>query len=112
MFRYQLEQLVVENVLTFNEGFWIRLAARTDTCKSEDDKAWFFPGLIFSFYFKFSILELILKFTFNNQIILSKDVFIFYFIFTLQKDYEELAMSIMSIVDRLVHKTNVTSPPI
>ncbi|ONK58817.1 uncharacterized protein A4U43_C08F50 [Asparagus officinalis] len=56
----ELEQLVVENVLAFNEGFWIRLAARTDTCKSEDDK----------------------------------------------KDYEELAVSIMSIVDRLVHKTN------
>lgn len=56
----ELEQLVVENVLAFNESFWIRLAARTDTCKSEDDK----------------------------------------------KDYEELAVSIMSIVDRLVHKTN------
>ncbi|KAM6554772.1 hypothetical protein CsatB_015534 [Cannabis sativa] len=56
----ELQQLVVENVLAFNEGFWIRLAARTDTCKSEDDK----------------------------------------------KDYEELAVSVMSIVDRLVHKTN------
>ncbi|CAB4320430.1 unnamed protein product [Prunus armeniaca] len=56
----ELQKLVVENVLAFNEGFWIRLAARTDTCKSEDDK----------------------------------------------KDYEELAISIMSIVDRLVHKTN------
>ncbi|KAJ7967264.1 Laminin subunit alpha-1 [Quillaja saponaria] len=55
----ELDKLVVENVLAFNEGFWIRLAARTDTCKSEDDK----------------------------------------------KDYEELAISIMSIVDRLVHKT-------
>ncbi|XP_020113370.1 uncharacterized protein LOC109727621 isoform X2 [Ananas comosus] len=56
----ELEQLVVENILAFNEGFWIRLAARTDTCKSDDDK----------------------------------------------KDYEELALSVMSIVDRLVHKTN------
>lgn len=56
----ELQKLVVENVLAFNEGFWIRLAARTDTCKSDDDK----------------------------------------------KDYEELAISIMSIVDRLVHKTN------
>ncbi|KAK9286830.1 hypothetical protein L1049_015235 [Liquidambar formosana] len=56
----ELQKLVVENVLAFNETFWIRLAARTDTCKSEDDK----------------------------------------------KDYEELALSVMSIVDRLVHKTN------
>ncbi|XP_068319732.1 uncharacterized protein [Pyrus communis] len=56
----ELQKLVVENVLAFNEGFWIRLAARTDTCKSEDDK----------------------------------------------KDYKELAISIMSIVDCLVHKTN------
>lgn len=55
----ELQKLVVENVLAFNESFWIRLAARTDTCKSEDDK----------------------------------------------KDYEELALSVMSIVDRLVHKT-------
>ncbi|KAG6735913.1 hypothetical protein NC652_011617 [Populus alba x Populus x berolinensis] len=37
----ELQKLVVENVLAFNEGFWIRLAARTDTCKSEDDKACF-----------------------------------------------------------------------
>ncbi|XP_058110263.1 uncharacterized protein LOC131253310 isoform X2 [Magnolia sinica] len=56
----ELQRLVVENVLAFNESFWIRLAARTDTCKSDDDK----------------------------------------------KDYEELALSVMSIVDRLVHKTN------
>ncbi|KAL0384045.1 UNVERIFIED_CONTAM: hypothetical protein Sradi_2798800 [Sesamum radiatum] len=56
----ELHQLVVENVLAFNEGFWIRLAARTETCKSEDDK----------------------------------------------KDYEELAALLMSVVDRLVHKTN------
>ncbi|CAL1353641.1 unnamed protein product [Linum trigynum] len=55
----ELQKLVVENVLAFNEAFWIRLAARADTCQSEDDK----------------------------------------------KDYEELAISIMSIVDRLVHKT-------
>ncbi|XP_074585657.1 uncharacterized protein LOC141841391 isoform X1 [Curcuma longa] len=56
----ELDQLVVENVLAFNEAFWIRLAARTDTCRSDDDK----------------------------------------------KDYEELAASVMTIVDRLVHKTN------
>ncbi|XP_059460497.1 uncharacterized protein LOC132189725 isoform X2 [Corylus avellana] len=56
----ELQKLVVENVLAFNESFWIRLAARTETCKSEDDK----------------------------------------------KDYEELATSVMSIVDCLVHKTN------
>jgi len=34
----QLQQLVVENILAFNPSFWVRLAARTDTCKSEDDK--------------------------------------------------------------------------
>ncbi|XP_031502239.1 uncharacterized protein LOC116265636 isoform X5 [Nymphaea colorata] len=56
----QLQQLVAENILAFNESFWIRLAARTDTCKSDDDK----------------------------------------------KDYEELASHLMSMVDRLVHKTN------
>ncbi|KAJ3692757.1 hypothetical protein LUZ60_011852 [Juncus effusus] len=55
----ELEQVVVENILAFGPDFWIRLAARADTCKSEDDK----------------------------------------------KDYEELAQSVMSIVDRLVHKT-------
>ena len=42
----QLQKLVVENVLAFNESFWIRLAARTDTCKSEDDKARFLTWLI------------------------------------------------------------------
>ncbi|KAG9441772.1 hypothetical protein H6P81_017626 [Aristolochia fimbriata] len=56
----ELQKLVVENFLAFNEDFWIRLATRTDTCKSEDDK----------------------------------------------KDYEELASSVMSIVDHLVHKTH------
>lgn len=55
----ELPKLVAENVLAFNEGFWIRLAARTETCKSEDDK----------------------------------------------KDYEELAATLMSTVDLLVHKT-------
>ncbi|XP_010555273.1 PREDICTED: uncharacterized protein LOC104824803 [Tarenaya hassleriana] len=34
----ELEMLVVQNVLAFDEGFWMRLAVRTDTCKSEDDK--------------------------------------------------------------------------
>ncbi|KAJ0493702.1 hypothetical protein HanIR_Chr12g0589111 [Helianthus annuus] len=57
---HELQKLVVENILAFNEGFWIRLAARTDTCKSDDDK----------------------------------------------QDLEELASSIMTIVDRVVHKTN------
>ncbi|PKA50248.1 hypothetical protein AXF42_Ash017842 [Apostasia shenzhenica] len=56
----ELQQLVVENILAFNESFWIRLAARTETCKSDDDK----------------------------------------------KDYKELATSVMSIVEQLVHKTN------
>ncbi|XP_042509070.1 uncharacterized protein LOC122084695 isoform X3 [Macadamia integrifolia] len=54
-----LQKLVAENILAFNEIFWIRLAARTETCKSEDDK----------------------------------------------KDYEELASSVMNIVDHIVHKT-------
>ncbi|KAD2394428.1 hypothetical protein E3N88_41405 [Mikania micrantha] len=56
----ELQKLVVENILAYNEGFWIRLAARTDTCKSDDDK----------------------------------------------QDLEELASSVMTIVDRVVHKTN------
>ncbi|KAL6601700.1 hypothetical protein ACP70R_044920 [Stipagrostis hirtigluma subsp. patula] len=58
----ELDQIVVENVLAFDAGFWVRLAARIDLCKSDDDKAW--------------------------------------------KDYEELAENVMSIVDRLVHKTD------
>lgn len=45
----QLQKVVVENILAFNEGFWIRLAARTDTCKSEDDKAWFLTWLMLPF---------------------------------------------------------------
>ncbi|KAF7142947.1 hypothetical protein RHSIM_Rhsim05G0069500 [Rhododendron simsii] len=60
----ELQKLVVENVLAFNESFWLRLAARTETCKSEDDKAWFLL------------------------------------------DYEEFASTLMSIVDRVVNKTN------
>ncbi|CAN6475801.1 unnamed protein product [Victoria cruziana] len=56
----QLQQLVAENILAFNESFWIRLAARADTCKSDDD----------------------------------------------HKDYQELASHLMSLVDRIVHKTN------
>ncbi|XP_022763208.1 uncharacterized protein LOC111308830 isoform X2 [Durio zibethinus] len=56
----ELQKLVVENILAFNESFWIRIAARSDTCKSDDDK----------------------------------------------KDYEELATAVMSIVDRIVHKTH------
>ncbi|KAJ1440960.1 hypothetical protein SESBI_01637 [Sesbania bispinosa] len=57
---HELQKLVVENILAFNPSFWIRLAARNDTCKSEDDK----------------------------------------------KDYEELAATVMNVVDRVVHKTN------
>ncbi|XP_055961746.1 uncharacterized protein LOC126682911 [Mercurialis annua] len=34
----ELQKLVVRNVLAFDASFWIRLAARSDTCKSEDDK--------------------------------------------------------------------------
>ncbi|PWA47127.1 hypothetical protein CTI12_AA474170 [Artemisia annua] len=34
----ELQKLVVENILAYNESFWIQLAARTETCKSEDDK--------------------------------------------------------------------------
>jgi hypothetical protein len=55
----QVEKIVVENILAFDEVFWIRLAARSDTCKSEDDK----------------------------------------------KDYEELATTVMTIVDCVVNKT-------
>ncbi|XVF01030.1 hypothetical protein REPUB_Repub04eG0052500 [Reevesia pubescens] len=33
-----LQKLVVENILAFNESFWIRLVARSDTCISDDDK--------------------------------------------------------------------------
>ncbi|XP_078447911.1 uncharacterized protein LOC144716602 isoform X3 [Wolffia australiana] len=55
----ELEKLIVENILSFDESFWIRLAARSDTCKSDDDK----------------------------------------------KDYEELATTVMSIVECVVHKT-------
>ncbi|KAE9448259.1 hypothetical protein C3L33_19827, partial [Rhododendron williamsianum] len=44
----ELQKLVVENVFAFNESFWLRLAARTETCKSEDDKAWIiFPVFLF-----------------------------------------------------------------
>ncbi|KAK7312309.1 hypothetical protein VNO77_36078 [Canavalia gladiata] len=57
---HELQKLVVENILAFNPSFWVRLAARTETCKSEDDK----------------------------------------------KDYEELAATVMSVVDCVVHKTN------
>ncbi|XVE93711.1 hypothetical protein REPUB_Repub01dG0217700 [Reevesia pubescens] len=56
----ELQKLVVENILAFNEGFWIQLTARSGTCELDDDK----------------------------------------------KDYEELATTVMSIVDRIVHKTH------
>ncbi|KAK1261643.1 hypothetical protein QJS04_geneDACA001037 [Acorus gramineus] len=81
----ELQKLVVENVLAFNEGFWIRLAARTDTCKSDDDKAWFLPWL-----------TLLSSDNFDHES-LSENF---------RKDYEELALSVMNIIDRLVHKTN------
>ncbi|XP_014755594.1 uncharacterized protein LOC100840747 isoform X1 [Brachypodium distachyon] len=34
----ELDVIVVENILAFSEGFWVRLAARIDLCKSDDDK--------------------------------------------------------------------------
>uniref|UniRef100_A0ACD5TJ60 Uncharacterized protein n=2 Tax=Avena sativa TaxID=4498 RepID=A0ACD5TJ60_AVESA len=34
----ELDLIVVENILAFSEGFWVRLAARIDLCKSDDDK--------------------------------------------------------------------------
>ncbi|PUZ71671.1 hypothetical protein GQ55_2G332100 [Panicum hallii var. hallii] len=34
----ELDQIVIENVLSFDAGFWVRLAARIDLCKSDDDK--------------------------------------------------------------------------
>ncbi|XP_002992052.2 uncharacterized protein LOC9650244, partial [Selaginella moellendorffii] len=33
-----LPQIVAENVLAFDSKFWLRLATRTDLCKSEDDE--------------------------------------------------------------------------
>lgn len=44
----QLDLIVVENILAFSEGFWVRLAARIDLCKSDDDKVWF--HILISFY--------------------------------------------------------------
>lgn len=34
----ELDLIVVENILAFSEAFWVRLAARIDLCKSDDDK--------------------------------------------------------------------------
>uniref|UniRef100_A0A452YJY0 Uncharacterized protein n=1 Tax=Aegilops tauschii subsp. strangulata TaxID=200361 RepID=A0A452YJY0_AEGTS len=34
----ELDLIVVENILAFSEGFWVRLAARIDLCKLDDDK--------------------------------------------------------------------------
>ncbi|KAJ6985609.1 LOW QUALITY PROTEIN: hypothetical protein NC653_023530 [Populus alba x Populus x berolinensis] len=93
----QLQKLVVENVLAFNEGFWTRLAARTDSCKSEDYKAWFSTCLILISYDVYED-DLIPILTF------SKNFFGFICIFA--EDYEELAISVMSMVDLLVHKTS------
>lgn len=45
----ELDQIVVENVLAFDAGFWVRLAARIDICKSDDDKAWFHIRIQFAF---------------------------------------------------------------
>lgn len=94
----QLQQLVVENILAFNEGFWIRLAARTDTCKSEDDKAWFLTWLILIFYCV-PVVDFLQFPLYNNGFGIISVL--------LQKDYEELATSVMNIVDRIVHKTHV-----
>eukprot|EP00270_Netrium_digitus_P011050 TRINITY_DN3487_c0_g1_i1.p1 TRINITY_DN3487_c0_g1~~TRINITY_DN3487_c0_g1_i1.p1 ORF type:complete len:388 (-),score=113.56 TRINITY_DN3487_c0_g1_i1:111-1205(-) len=55
----KLPQLVAENVLAFDQRFWLRLATRAESCPSQDDKA----------------------------------------------DMEELAQSIMSIIERLVQGT-------
>lgn len=52
----QLQKLVVENILAFNETFWIRLAARRDTCKSDDDKARFLSWLILMFQYYLCVL--------------------------------------------------------
>ncbi|GAY52904.1 hypothetical protein CUMW_145500 [Citrus unshiu] len=93
----ELQQLVVENILAFNEGFWIRLAARTDTCKSEDDKAWFLTWLILIFYCV-PVVDFLQFPLYNNGFGI--------FSVLLQKDYEELATSVMNIVDRVVHKTH------
>ncbi|KAH9656983.1 hypothetical protein KPL70_022874 [Citrus sinensis] len=93
----ELQQLVVENILAFNEGFWIRLAARTDTCKSEDDKAWFLTWLILIFYCV-PVVDFLQFPLYNNGFGIISVL--------LQKDYEELATSVMNIVDRVVHKTH------
>ncbi|KAH9696428.1 hypothetical protein KPL71_023160 [Citrus sinensis] len=93
----ELQQLVVENILAFNEGFWIRLAARTDTCKSEDDKAWFLTWLILIFYCV-PVVDFLQFPLYNNGFGIISVL--------LQKDYEELATSVMNIVDRIVHKTH------
>ncbi|CAN1173250.1 hypothetical protein LINPERHAP2_LOCUS30555 [Linum perenne] len=77
----ELPKLVAENVLAFDTGFWLRLAARGDTCKSEDDKAWLLTWLILTCH---GISEYGIK------------------------DYEELAATLMGVVDRFVHKTNET----
>lgn len=95
----QLQKLVGENILAFNPNFWTRLAARSDTCKSEDDKVYFwisdsismdgfFTGLLLIFLLFFFLL----------------------FIVGMQKDYEELATSVMSLVDLMVLKTKVYLP--
>ncbi|EPS69194.1 hypothetical protein M569_05573, partial [Genlisea aurea] len=77
----ELQRLVAENFLAFNEGFWIRLAARTETCKSEDDKkdyeefAAMLMGVVDRLVHKTNekiesatdVLEAILKPVFNND---------------------------------------------
>jgi len=86
---------VVENVLSFDAGFWVRLAARIDLCKSDDDKAWF------HIYRQFCFLWMLLSSTSVNLTVIGFSVL------RSQKDYEELAENVMNIVDRLVHKTDV-----
>uniref|UniRef100_A0A151UGD2 Uncharacterized protein n=1 Tax=Cajanus cajan TaxID=3821 RepID=A0A151UGD2_CAJCA len=78
---HELQKLVVENILAFNPSFWVRLAARSDTCKSEDDKK--FRKCLFSQSLCSSFITLIAF-----------------------RDYEELAATVMSVVDLVVHKTN------
>ncbi|KAH9308309.1 hypothetical protein KI387_036220, partial [Taxus chinensis] len=55
----KLPEIVAENILAFDSAFWMRLAARTDLCESQDDK----------------------------------------------EDFEDLASSLMGMVDRVVRKT-------
>lgn len=89
----QVEKIVVENILAFDEVFWIRLAARSDTCKSEDDKAW-----VYIVYVN-DREDFLSSFVSTNNALWT--------VCFLQKDYEELATTVMTIVDCVVNKTRV-----